>query len=190
MGGRDIDAQLHMSVSNSVVPAGLPQPFRFFQIAYVARDLDRATAACGALYGLTRFQVTRDVPIQTRAGEAGLHFALAFSGDAQIEVIQPAGGADEIYRNGLPTDGAAMRLHHLGHLIDHEPTWHAVTQAIAQSGLDVPVSGVFRHEGVALMHYAYVDTRATLGHYLEYMYQTEGGRDLFSQVPRFGKTRP
>lgn len=179
-----------MSVSNSVVPTDLSQPFRIFQIAYVARDLDQATAACGALYGLTRFQVTRDVPIQTRAGEAGLHFALAFSGDLQIEVIQPAGGADEIYRSGLPTNGAAMRLHHLGHLIDHERSWHAVTQAIGQSGLDVPVSGTFKREGVALMHYAYVDTRATLGHCLEYMYQTEAGRDLFSQVPRFGRSVP
>jgi hypothetical protein len=36
-----------------------------------------------------------------------------------------------------------------------------------------------------MMHYAYVDTRAELGHYLEFMFQTEMGRDLFKDVPRF-----
>ena len=36
-----------------------------------------------------------------------------------------------------------------------------------------------------MMHYAYVDTRAELGHYLEFMFQTEKGRDLFKDVPRF-----
>ena len=36
-----------------------------------------------------------------------------------------------------------------------------------------------------MMHYTYVDTRAELGHYLEFMFQTGKGRDLFKDVPRF-----
>ena len=61
-----------------------------------------------------------------------------------------------------------------------EKTCTAITQ-----GFETPVAGVFRHEGVPLMHYLYADARAHLGHYLEFMYQTEAGRDLFAQVPRF-----
>jgi hypothetical protein len=35
------------------------------------------------------------------------------------------------------------------------------------------------------MHYVYADTRAVLGHYLEFMYRTVAGRDIFAQVPRY-----
>ena len=174
-----------MGASSSNLPAAVSQLFNFFQIAYVTSDLERAATACGLLYGISRFQVAREVAIQTRAGEARLNFALAYSGGVQIELIEPVGGDDETYRDDLPADGAVLRLHHLGHLISRDTTWRALTEAISHSGLEVPVGGVFRHEGVALMHYLYADTRATLGHYLEFMYQTEAGRDLFSQVPRF-----
>jgi hypothetical protein len=35
------------------------------------------------------------------------------------------------------------------------------------------------------MHYLYADTRAILGHYIEYMYQTEAGAGIFDAVPRY-----
>lgn len=159
--------------------------FNFFQIAYVVSDLEQAMRAFRALQGIERFQTNRDVKISTRAGPANLHFALAFVGAQQIELIEPAGGADGVYRDALPREGFAMRLHHLGHLTRSDDEWRHIQAAVAASGRETAVAGTFEHEGVALMHYLYVDTRAELGHYLEYMCQTEAGRDLFAAVPRF-----
>jgi len=168
----------------SALPA-LGPLFNFFQLAYVVRDIERGTQQLGALYGIDRFRISRDVAIQTRDGTARLHFALAFLGSLQIEVIQPAGGADRIYRDRLPALGAAAQLHHVGHRVKSARKWEAVLRALAASRLAIPVNGVFTHEGRALMHYAYLDAREYLGHYLEFMYQTEAGRDLFADVPRY-----
>lgn len=155
--------------------------FNFFQIAYVATDIDQAVEVFARDYGIPSFAVSRDVQIDTRGGKATLHFALAYVGGQQIELIQPAAGADRPYREALPTEGFAIRLHHLGHLVTREEEWNQIKTAIAVRGLDTPVAGVFGD----LMHYLYADTRNELGHYLEYMYQTEAGRDMFAHVPRY-----
>lgn len=177
-----------MSERNANRPArvaALAGPFGFFQVAYVTSDIDRATEDFGLLYGAARFQVNRNVEIQTVAGVARAHFALAFVGDQQLEVIEPAGGADGAYRDILPAGAYATRLHHFGRLITEPVEWEAVRTSVRASGLDSPVGGTFRHEGIELMHYLYADTRAQLGHQLEFMYRTEAGRDIFAQVPRY-----
>ena len=46
-----------------------------------------------------KFQVNRDVTIQTVNGPACAHFALAFVGSRQLEIIEPCGGADAVYRD-------------------------------------------------------------------------------------------
>lgn len=166
-------------------PLRLPGPFGFFQVAYVTNDLDRAMGELGVLYGLGRFQVTRGAQIETRGGPARADFALAFVGDQQLELIQPAGGADGPYRDLLPADAYAVRLHHFGQLITDPAAWDGVRSRLLASGCDTPVAGTFCHDGAPLMHYLYADTRQALGHYLEYMYRTEAGRDIFAQVPRY-----
>jgi hypothetical protein len=163
----------------------LPVLFNFFQIAYVTTYVDQAARAIGALYGIERFQINRAVTIETSAGVAQAHFALAFIGSRQIEIIQPAGGADGAYRDILPSLGFAMRMHHAGHLVTRAADWAQIVAAVTSSGYATPVGGVFRHDDIALMHYLYADTRQVLGHYLEFMYQTDAGRDLFAQVPRY-----
>jgi hypothetical protein len=160
-------------------------PFGFFQVAYVTTDLERATRELGALYGVERYQINRGVEIQTAAGLARADFGLAFVGEQQLEIIQPAGGADGAYREVLPRDTYATRLHHFGRLITDVAEWEAVRASVLASGCATPVGGTFCHEGAALMHYLYADTRQQLGHYLEFMCRTEAGRDIFAQVPRF-----
>jgi hypothetical protein len=151
-----------------------------FQLAYVTQDLERAMAELGATFGIGGFQVNRDVPIATANGMACCHFALAFLGAQQIELIEPAGGADGVYRDALEPGQVAV-LHHLGFLVPTEAAWQATLHRIESTGERVPVRGNFAD----LMHYAYVDRRDLFGHYLEYMYPTPGGAGLFDDVPRF-----
>ena len=170
------------------VAANVPMlkgPFNFFQIAYVTSDLERAARVLGASYGIGNFQVNRDVPIETTTGTARAHFALAFIGSQQLEIIQPAGGADGAYRDELPSEGFGMRMHHAGSLVTDAAEWESIRASVIASGHATPVGGVFSYEGVPLMHYLYADTRRLLGHYLEFMYQTEAGRDMFANVPRY-----
>ncbi len=73
-------------------------------------------------FGIPEFQINLDVPLEMRDGVAKCHFALDFIGETQIELIQPAGGADAVYRDALPTTGN-MRLHHVGVLIRDAASW-------------------------------------------------------------------
>jgi Glyoxalase/Bleomycin resistance protein/Dioxygenase superfamily len=178
------DTALTTTTATEAIPT-LAGPFGFFQIAYVTNDLEQAVRALGALYGIGRFQVNRGAQIETGAGIATAHFALAFVGEQQIELIEPAGGVDSVYREPLPVTGFAVRMHHAGRLITNAEEWDRVCSSVAAGGLATPVRGVYCHEGVPLMHYVYADTRAVLGHYLEFMYRTVAGRDIFAQVPRY-----
>ena len=163
----------------------LKGPFGFFQVAYVTTELERAIRELGALYGPQRFQVNRGVEIETSAGTARADFALAFVGQQQLELIQPTGGADGAYRDVLPKDTYGTCLHHFGRLITEASEWDSVRASVLASGYPTPVGGTFCQNGVPLMHYVYADTRRQLGHYLEFMYRTEAGRDIFAQVPAY-----
>lgn len=102
------------------------------------------------------------------------------SGAVQIELIAPAGEADEVYRDMLPPDGG-MRLHHIGCLVSGDAEWDAVLADAEASGVAMPVRGDFG----GLMRYVYLDRRAEIGHFVEYMQPGPAGLSLFEAVPRF-----
>jgi len=108
----------------------LLERFNFFQTAYAVSDIEEAIRVATRFYGIDKFQVNRNARIHTKEGEANLHFALAFVGDAQIELIQPAGGKDGAYRRVLPNQGFAMRLHHFGHLTTDAAEWEGIVAAV------------------------------------------------------------
>ena len=155
-------------------------PYNIFQTAYVTPDIDAAVAVAAERFAAPRMQVNRDVGIETGSGVAHCHFALAFIGAVQLELIQPAGGADDVYRAMLPQTGL-LRLHHIGCLVEMDVDWEALLAQIAAIGQAMPVRGAFAD----LMHYAYADHRDEIGHYIEYMQPTPAGLSLFDDVPRF-----
>ena len=100
-------------------------------------------------------------------GETVIKGAIGFVGDLQLEVIEPAGGHDSIYRDALPDDGAFhTRWHHAGFLLNSADELNSVRACLTEAGHRVTLSG--RNPGVA--RFAYFDARAILGHYLEYFY--------------------
>lgn len=153
----------------------------FFQHGYVTNDIDRAKATFSGFYGIEAFH---DIPhrvVQIAAGrEAVMSIALAYHGALMIELIQPESGDCEIYREILPEDGFAIRLHHHGYLLyDHEE-WRALRDAYAARGAATVVEGGNARSGNA---YFYADTRAELGHYVEYISLTEQGEKDFAAIP-------
>lgn len=155
--------------------------FRFSQVSYATSDLTQATRELGAVFGIDLFAVHRGAEVDSPQGRIVIDTAQAFVGDRHIEIIQPAGGPDGLYRDVLAPGGYSVRHHHFGHVTHSASEWAAIQEFIRARGWAVVLAGNY----FDLMHYAYVDTRAELGHYLEFMYQTELGRDMFADVPRY-----
>lgn len=143
-----------------------------YQNAYVTHDLDRALMMVGERYGLTgwsRFEA--EVRVNTPHGETTMQLRLAstWAGGTNHEFVQPLGGADEHYRSMLPPDPAdpTPRLHH----------WALRRDDLAAMRAELAASGMpfaFGGESPAMV-FAYMDARASLGHYLEYVWKAEGG---------------
>jgi hypothetical protein len=155
--------------------------FRFSQISYATSNIDEAARRLSAIYGIDRFLITRDAEVESPEGSLRLHSGQAFVNGRHIEVIQPAGGADGVYRDMLTKDGFSLCVHHYGHLTRDPGEWAQIQAFIGEKGWRIALGGNFAD----MMHYVYVDTRADLGHYLEFMYQTELGKTMFVEVPSY-----
>jgi hypothetical protein len=142
-----------------------------YQMGFVTDNLDAAQARLGQRFGVTRFRVKRD--------PQRLSTAHAYAGDMMIEIIQPGPEAPAIYHEQVP-GGGAVRLHHLGHLVPDLNTWRTIEAIVAREGWDTPVRGVAM-EGS--LHYLYVDARADLGYYQEYVHLSGPARHLYDDVP-------
>lgn len=149
---------------------------RYFQTAYVTRDLEAAMALFRARHGDLAFSVMEGRPHPDGSPPAAQRIALTYLGDMMIELIQPSPEASTIYDDALP-DSDGMRLHHLGYLVDdHDRTLAQLTEL----GYALPSVGSF---GDAL-DYIYADTRAEFGHFSEFIRLGAAGKAMFEAVPR------
>ena len=147
----------------------------FIQHAYVTNDLDRGIAEFSRSYGLSKFLPTRSIPY---GPECRLQLALAYAGNVMVELIQPEGDIP-LYQCMLPGDGFAIRFHHLGHFLRSEAQWEDILAAVRASGIPIAVQG--ESNG---LKYLYVDARASIGHFLEYIYcSTPESSAMFDNVP-------
>lgn len=142
----------------------------FSQVAYVTTDFDAGLAELGSRLGLARFLELRDIDFMVRpdGATAKCHVGLAMSGGLQIELIEPRGGVDDIYRGALPDAGFALRFHHVAQALPSLEALAAMRGQAERSGLAIAVDGT-APQG---MTYFYADARALLGHYVEYTWST------------------
>lgn len=131
---------------------------QYFHKGYVTRDLGRAMESLSSLYGM-RWE-TLDASSDTMA----MKLALGWHDNLEIELIEPLSGQVDFYREML-ADDHTPRLHHTGILVDD---WQRLESDIAARGLPVITSG-----DLGEIKFAYVDMRAALGHYVEYMWMSE-----------------
>lgn len=153
----------------------------FFQQAYVTTDLDRAKERFAEQFGVAAwFDMHAPTEMRTPAGPgiADLKIALAFVGDLQLELIEPVGGpAAKLYAECLPADRFAIKFHHQGFRVPgSRDDWNAFRAAIGNERYPIAIEG-----DLDFVQFAYVDARADLGHYLEYIW---ADRDIDAVVPR------
>jgi hypothetical protein len=146
----------------------------FFQLGYVARDLDAAIDAFRHRVQPASFQITNAV-------EPYIHIkriALTWIDLTMIELIEPNADVPSIYIDSLPVRQEDIRLHHLGFLTnDYADT----LQRLTADGYALPMSMSYGE----VLDCCYADAREQLGHYLEYIRLGEEGRKWFSAIPGF-----
>lgn len=145
----------------------------FYQMGFVARDLDRATQVLGKTHGVTRFR-------RKRTSE-WMESAHAWIGSTMIELIAIQPGAPDIYEAYVPDDPAAVRLHHHGFRVADEEGWTAINRQIADAGFATPMKGAAMD---GQLNYLYVDTRSATGIYSEFVYLTGAATAIYDDVPR------
>jgi Glyoxalase/Bleomycin resistance protein/Dioxygenase superfamily len=139
-----------------------------YQIAYVTRDLTRGIYMLKSRFGVDDFLTTTlDLDLNKPAAAASIKVGVAWVGDFQIELIEPVSGAAEIYSGALPRDAAAVALHHLAMRVSGDlQCWIDARAGIADDRIVI-------EGGRDGMRFAYVDERATLGYFLEYVWMSE-----------------
>lgn len=144
-----------------------------YQNAYVTHDIEAAKQRLDATHGAVGWtQFEPDMVLKTVDGdrEASVKAALGWYGGLQIELIQPTRGWMAHYAPMLPPDPAdpSPRFHHIAVRRDDEAAMRAEI-----AGLGLPLACEGSLPGV--MVFIYLDARATLGHYLEYVWATPEG---------------
>lgn len=154
---------------------------RVAQVAYVTNDFDWGLQMLHQRYGLAEMLQLRNHAVEVQPGRhATLHIGLALAGDMQLELIEPRGGDDKVYRWGLPSGEPALHFHHIAELIESEEALAATEALYATRGIEV----IMRGSVPGMLYYIYTDHRGTLGHFIEHAYYTPEGRKFLASLPR------
>lgn len=138
---------------------------RHYQNAYVTSDLDKGVEILRAQYGVTdifRTEATIDVWTPHGSGPATNKIALAWVGNVQYELIEPVSGPVDVYREAVTPDGR-LRFHHIAMRV---MDWDSFRAEVDRRNLPIAYSG----NGQGGLKFVYLDARASLQHYLEYVY--------------------
>lgn len=144
----------------------------FFQLGFVARDIDGATSAIAERFGVRQFRRKRTDWMES---------AHAWIGATMIEVIRVEPGVKQLYDNHIPDDPEAVRLHHHGYRVTDAAAWTSIEQAVETARWDVPMKGAVMD---GHLRYMYVDTCADLGIYSEFILLSGPALDIYDDVPR------
>lgn len=147
----------------------------FFQLGYVTRDLDAAMVEFRRRFGPVEFQIIQG----TAQHPHTRRIALTWIGETMTELIEPDPAVPSLYVGALPpAANGEIRFHHIGCLTqDYARTMRRITADGYATPLAVSLGEV--------LDCVYADTRAQLGHYLEYIRLGEEGRKWFESVPGF-----
>ena len=144
----------------------------FYQMGFVARDLEKATAAMARFHGVSKWRITNL--------SSTMEAAHAWIGSTMLELIRVLPGAPGIYDAYVPEDPAAVRLHHHGYRVNDEGDWKAINHLVEKAGFATPLKGCLMD---GQFRYLYADTRALTGIYSEYTFREGAATAMYDGVP-------
>jgi hypothetical protein len=150
-----------------------------FQWGYVCDDLDAAAEwfhrdlGTGELEVRTNLHVADCTVDGVLDPEWAIDVATVNVGDRNIEVIRPVSGFVDIYRDAV-RPGHPATLHHFGVEVD------CLDEALALAAASGREPKIVGHmPGFA--HFAYLDLRSELGHYIEFIELEAAGKAVFAE---------
>jgi hypothetical protein len=138
-----------------------------FQNAYVTRDIDKWIKTFNEHAKVDRVMIYEGTtPVTTPAGPGTQTNKLAFIwvGDLQYELIQPISGDVQLYSEALPADDG-LQFHHVCMRV---ADWDEFRARAEEQPYPIVLEG-----GNEALRFLYLDARAFLGHYLEYVWMSE-----------------
>lgn len=139
-----------------------------YQNAYVTRDIDQAVkefTARAEARSTIQFEATSEVLTAAGPGSQTIKMAFIWVGDFQYELIEPVREAVPLFSGWLP-EGDGPRFHHSCARVDD---WDSFRRRAAQA----PYPVVFEGGGESGLKFLFLDTRALLGHYMEYTWMSD-----------------
>ncbi|MBU6269568.1 MAG: hypothetical protein KGN34_18635 [Sphingomonadales bacterium] len=145
-----------------------------FQLSYVTRERDAAVAFARAKLGIASFFTFDGIaPVISRGETVQLHVrgAVANTGTHQFEILEPVGGPTWIYTEGRDLDAQLIQLHHVGvAVVGPYQTWLDTIEQLRADGDEIVQISALAPGEEPMALFAYVDNRATLGHFTEYLW--------------------
>src|SRR5579862_3715560 len=140
----------------------------FGQMAWVTNDIDQAVALFRERHDTGAFAIIRNLEASLADDRtARMNLAVAGAGGIDIELIEPLGGDDGVWREILRGDGGfEMHFHHHAQFVSSRTDLDRLKADGIAQGFPVSVAGRST-EGPGFF---YLDCRATIGHHVEYLY--------------------
>lgn len=153
-----------------------------YQLGYVTTDADHAMGLFRERHGIPAFKDLGPITLPLDDGAtARIRICMCFVGPIQVEIIEPMGGADDVYRAALPSSGFGLTWHHFARRIDSLDALDAIKTDLISKGERIAISG----GDPKVAKFFYVDARATLSHYVEYLYVSPARLALHAALPRY-----
>ena len=161
-----------------------------FQLSYITRDMDAAVAHCRTALGIENFhrsESATEVLAGGRVQTLVVKAAMANVGRHQLELIEPVSGPIEVYTDAVDLSGHLLNFHHVAIAVrGTHADWDMLLSEVQDSGDEIAFLFPAAPDPEAKVAFCYVDTRARIGHYTEYLWWDEALSGL-GGFPRLGR---
>jgi len=144
------------------------------QMSYVTRDMDAAVAHAQGALGIAEFHCSESEIAVLSFGlpcKLCIKAAIANLGSRQFEIIEPVGGATQIYTDAVDLSRHILNFHHVGIAVPGPyAEWERLLEEVRASGDALAFQFPPEPSPQARLCFCYADTRARLGHYTEFLW--------------------
>ena len=145
-----------------------------FQSSYITRDMDAALAHAKDRLGLDGFAVSEPTAHVTHYGEPAtlvVKAAILNLGSRQFEIIEPVSGPTHIYSDEVDLTAHILNLHHIAIAVPGAfSEWEKLIEEVEDAGDGFALLGPTDAGDQPKLCFCYVDTRARIGHYTEFVW--------------------
>lgn len=163
---------------------------QLFQMSYITRDMDAAADHVRKQLGFELSEVSEsavDLLCYGEPAELVVKASVANIGLNQFEIIQPVSGPTHIYTDEVDLDSHILNFHHVAIAVTggHDD-WTKVLEEVRADGDEFAYLFPADPDPETKLAFCYVDTRARIGHYTEYLWVDESIRGMIAAAPPAG----